>query len=214
MFPCEMARYIAGFRREARKYGPFWCLFVLKSRRPPPSKKWPGPPANKDLLRQLKLGEHGSGGGLVQRDQLGRSLIFLVGGRHGGDKHTRQTRHDDTARHRVMPLTRAHKEIISAARGRRELQFGLARKQCLGSGEVVTTGRAIGVDIRPDYHFTDGSAVELHVACTKRHAQTLTLRLEYNDARLSGSGRPHLLGDAGEIRANAIAYTARQENRN
>jgi hypothetical protein len=23
MFPCEMARYIAGFRREARKYGPF-----------------------------------------------------------------------------------------------------------------------------------------------------------------------------------------------
>src|SRR6266581_2095094 len=26
MFPCEMARYIAGFSREARKYGPFCRL--------------------------------------------------------------------------------------------------------------------------------------------------------------------------------------------
>jgi hypothetical protein len=27
MFPCEMARYIAGFQQEARKYGRFWGLF-------------------------------------------------------------------------------------------------------------------------------------------------------------------------------------------
>jgi len=81
MFPCAMARYIAGFWPEARKYGLFWPLLSANAAKIHP--RIDVPPNRRALIRQSKLGNCCSCRLVVQGKEIQRARIGIVGGERG-----------------------------------------------------------------------------------------------------------------------------------
>jgi hypothetical protein len=90
-----------------------------------------------------------------------------AGSDDGSRRKANQPAHQCAARDRVVTLAGLDEEIIGPARFRGEVTPGLAWKQRFAGNEFRI-------------------AIELHVASTKGHAETLTLFRKHHGARLPG----------------------------
>src|SRR6478609_1621370 len=138
MFPCEMARYIAGFRKEARKYGRFWvfsprqapdryCFWLwhtLGLWDPPHQSRMRGGHAKEitrrrcdepALSRQLKFREGDLRSRFIQRKQLGRSRIRAARRNNGGRRQPNQPAEHGATCDRVMSLAGLDQKIVGTA---------------------------------------------------------------------------------------------------
>ena len=157
------------------------------------------PPRPEWLIRQLKIRERGSGGRVVQGEDIGRPGIFDARGRYGADGHSGQAADNCGPHQGVMPLAGPDEKKVGAARFRSDLPLAVARKQKFGDDKRMAPRRAISIDVGARLRLADRIAVDLDLASTDRQAQAIALFLQNHDARLTRLWRPELLRHAGEI---------------